>query len=104
VTRSATGEKRIEPRQLQKESQVATSPDAGASAASGSGGDAAFIQDSRSDRRDHDLIPFASERIGGAVVIGLNAPAQAPKFRPAVALTASKVCQSVAPTAPSHRR
>jgi DNA-binding beta-propeller fold protein YncE len=66
-------QKRFAQRQPRKDSRAAASPDAAASAASGSGGDAAFIQDPRSARRDRSLIPFASGSTAGTFAVGLNA-------------------------------
>jgi hypothetical protein len=40
-----------------------------------------FIQNPRSARRDHDLAPFASDRIADAVAVGLNAPPTTPSRR-----------------------
>jgi hypothetical protein len=86
--RFTTSDKRLALRPPPKAPQAAASPDAGGSAATGSGGDAAFIQNPRSARRDHGLIPFArscfAERCSSGRAERPDANLQGPPDRPAV--------------------
>jgi hypothetical protein len=79
--RFTTSKKRLAQRQPHKAPQAAACPDAGASAASGSRGHAALIQNPRSARRDHFLMILARGSELDAVPVGLNAPPSAPKVK-----------------------
>ena len=62
-----------------------------------SGAFAAFIQNPRSARRDHDLAPFASNRIADAVAVGLNAPTQTLRVSPLASPATPKVSLAGSP-------
>jgi hypothetical protein len=72
--RFTTSKKRLAQRRPHKAPQAAACPDAGSSAASGSRGHAALIQNPRSARRDHFLMILARGSELDAVPVGLNAP------------------------------